>query len=152
MLVSEVTVIRNCTRCGQKNRIAAVNLTSRVRCGACKTELEPIAKPIDADANLFDEIVNNARVPVLVDFWAAWCGPRRMAAPEVEHVAQSNAGKAIVLKVDTDAQPAVAERYHVRGIPFFVVFRDGRIVSQQAGVVARDQLQRWLDAAAGAAV
>lgn len=141
-------MIRSCHRCGRKNRVAARNLTSRVRCGACKTELEPITEPIAVDAALFDEIVTGARVPVLVDFWAAWCAPCRMAAPEVDHVARVNAGRAVVLKVDTDAQPELAERYRVRGIPYFVVFRDGRIVTEQAGVAPRDQLQRWLDQAA----
>ena len=141
-------MIRTCNRCGRKNRVSAKNLTSRVRCGACKTELDPMTEPSDADATLFDEIVTNARVPVLVDFWAAWCGPCRMAAPEVARVARDNAGRALVLKVNTDEQTELAERYRVRGIPFFLVFRDGRVVNQQAGVVSHEQMTRWLDAAA----
>ncbi len=143
-------MIRTCKSCGRKNRVAPSNLTSRVRCGACKTELDRITEPIEADAALFDEIVNGARVPVLVDFWAPWCGPCRMAAPEVERVARDNAGRAVVLKVNTDEQAQLAERYHVRGIPYLVVFRDGRIVTQQAGVVPHDQMNRWLDVAAPA--
>jgi thioredoxin 2 len=143
-------MIRTCQHCGQKNRVAAANLTSRVRCGRCKTDLDTIATPIEVDATLFDEIVAAARVPVLVDFWAAWCAPCRMAAPEVERVARETAGHALVLKVNTDEQPQLAERYHVRGIPYFVVFRGGRVVMQQAGVVSSDQMQRWLGTGAPA--
>lgn len=141
-------MIRACNHCGRKNRVAAANLTSRVRCGACKTELDPIATPIEADAALFDEIVTGARVPVLVDFWASWCAPCRMTAPEVDRVARANAGRALVLKVNTDEQAQLAERYGVRGIPFFVVFRDGRVMNQQAGVVSHEHMQRWLESAA----
>jgi thioredoxin 2 len=145
---AEENMIRTCNRCGRKNRVAAPNLTSRVRCGACKTELDPITRPIDADASLFDEVVNGARVPVLVDFWAEWCGPCRMAAPEVERVARDTAGRALVLKVNTDEQTELAERYRVRGIPLFMVFHGGRAVKQQAGVASHEEMKHWLEAAA----
>jgi thioredoxin 2 len=135
---------RTCPSCGRKNRIAAANLTKRVRCGACKTELPSIAEPIEADSALFDEILNGAQVPVLVDFWAPWCGPCRMVAPEVERVARSTAGRALVVKVNSDQHPQLAERYNVRGIPNFIVFRNGRVAMQQAGVVPHDQMERWL--------
>jgi thioredoxin 2 len=133
-----------CERCGQKNRVKAANLISHVRCGQCKADIGPVAHPLDVDAAGFDEVVQGADVPVLVDFWAEWCGPCRMAAPEVKKVAQEAAGRAIVLKVDTDKHPDVAERFGVRGIPNFVVLRNGRPLMQQAGVVPHTTMLSWL--------
>jgi thioredoxin 2 len=137
-------MVWTCEQCGQKNRVQPANLPRHVRCGKCKHTIGPIARPIDVDAATFDEIVREATVPVLVDFWAAWCGPCRAAAPEVTRVADEASGRALVLKVDTDRHPELAERYGVRGIPNFVVLRDGRTVVQQAGVVPHTTMLEWL--------
>ena len=140
-------MIRVCPSCGRKNRVGTAHLAREVRCGACKTAIGPIAEPIDADAQLFDDVLREARVPVLVDFWAAWCGPCRLAAPEVKRTALEVAGRGLVLKVDTEAHPEIAARYHVQGIPNFVVLKGGQVVSQQAGVVGSAELKKMIYAA-----
>ncbi len=137
-------MILKCPSCGKKNRSPAHRLAETGRCGACKTEISPVGAPIDADPETFREVTSGAKVPVLVDFWADWCGPCKMAAPEVARTAADMKGRALVLKVDTDRHPELAAQFNVQGIPNFVVLRDGKKVFQQPGVVPSTHMKEWL--------
>jgi thioredoxin 2 len=141
-------IVRNCPSCGKPNRIPGKHLADTGKCGACKAPMPAMAAPIAVGPAEFDEIVRDSKVPVLVDFWAAWCGPCRMAAPHVEQTARELAGRAVVLKVDTEKFPELAARFQVQGIPNFAVFARGELQFQQAGLVDANTMKGWLARAA----
>jgi thioredoxin 2 len=125
-----------CPACERYNRVPAARLGDRARCAACKQALLPLGAPVVVrSAAEFDELVAGARVPVLVDFWATWCGPCRMVGPELEKLARERAGSVVVAKVDTDALPDVAGRFGIRSIPTMVLLREGREARRVAGAM-----------------
>ena len=116
-------MIRPCPACHANNRIPAKHLSDTGRCGLCKAALPPVSEPIEVDAAAFAEITREAKVPVLVDFWAPWCAPCRVAAPEVHELAREMAGRGLVLKVNTEQYPTIAAQFRVQAIPYFVLLR-----------------------------
>lgn len=141
--------LRTCAQCGTLNRVGLKHLADEGRCGKCKQPLHAVTEPIDVGSSAqFDEILASTQVPILIDFWAPWCGPCRMAAPIVKQLAHSLAGRQLVLKVNTDDLPDLGARYGVRGIPHFAVIRAGRVVKQQSGLMDAKAMQRWVTDAA----
>jgi thioredoxin 2 len=142
------SVIRTCSVCGSKNRVPAQHLADTGNCGKCKAPLPPQSEPLDVDDQSFSEITQQVTVPVLTDFWASWCGPCLAAAPEVHQLAKDMAGRALVLKVNTEEHPQLASQFGVRSIPNFVVLRNGKVVAQRSGFGGRADMRRWIEQAA----
>jgi thioredoxin 2 len=123
-----------CAACGARNRMTFSRLGRTHRCAQCKADLPPPATPVDVpDAVTFDALVSTAALPVVVDYWAPWCGPCRMVAPELEKVARANAGRLVVAKVNTEALPELGERFSIRSIPTMAVFAGGRELERSSG-------------------
>ena len=135
--MDERGIIVACTACGQRNRIA---FGRRGKCSHCGTLLPDNAVPIDVPSvAAFDALVQASTLAVVVDFWAPWCGPCRMVAPELEKVAANHAGRYLVVKVNTDALPELGDRYTIRSIPTMMVFVEGREAGRTSGArPARD--------------
>jgi thioredoxin 2 len=138
-------MIVECKSCGKANRLPAARIGDRARCAACKTALLPLAHPVAIhSAEEFDELVRDARAPVLVDFWAAWCGPCRTVAPELEKLAQQRSGSLIVAKVDTEELAGIASRFDIRSIPTMILFRAGREARRVSGAMPAEAIASQL--------
>jgi len=137
-------MIRICQKCGAKNKIPAKHLADVGKCGSCKAPLQAEAGPIEADPELFDEVLRDATVPVLVDFWAEWCGPCKQIAPALDQISEELAGKVTVAKVNIEDSPGVPSRYGVRGIPTLMLFRDGQMASMKVGAMPKQKILEWL--------
>ncbi|HEV2772826.1 MAG TPA: thioredoxin [Thermoleophilaceae bacterium] len=128
-----------CPSCGTRNRVGGVS-RGTPRCASCKS---PLPWVVDADGSTFAE-ETTASVPVVVDFWAEWCGPCRMISPVLQELAARHAGQVKVVKVDVDANPGLAQRFQAQSIPLLVVLRDGREVDRIVGAVPRPALESRL--------
>lgn len=138
-------MIVECKSCGKANRLPAARIGDRARCASCKAPLLPLAHPVAVhSAEEFDELVRDARAPLLVDFWAAWCGPCRTVAPELEKLAQQRSGSLIVAKVDTEELAGVASRFDIRSIPTMILFRAGHEARRVSGAMPAEAIASQL--------
>jgi thioredoxin 2 len=137
----KVTV--RCPSCGRMNRVDLNRLANGPKCGGCGKPLH-LDRPLPATGADFDQTISSAEVPVLVDFYADWCGPCHMMAPTLDALAADKKGQVLVLKVDTEKDPALATRFDIRGLPTVVAFKDGKESGRQVGVAQRPVLERLL--------
>ena len=139
-------VILSCASCGKRNRVPFGS--REARCGDCRTALPAPSEPIEVpDAAAFDALVRGSSLPVVVDFWAPWCGPCRMVAPELVRVAANNAGRYVLVKVNTDEIPELGDRFGIRSIPTMAVFSGGREVARTAGARPAADIEAFVNGA-----
>ncbi|HEX2081717.1 MAG TPA: thioredoxin TrxC [Longimicrobium sp.] len=135
-----------CAACGRLNRVDLARAADGPKCGACGRPI-PLDRPVRLTDAEFDRVVADSPVPVLVDFYADWCGPCKMMAPVLDQAARERTGSVLVAKVDTDANPRVSQRFGIRSIPTLMVFRGGREVARELGAVPKPRLDALIDRA-----
>jgi len=145
-------IVVTCSGCGQRNRLLYERLGDTVQCGQCKRQLPGITAPIEIDSTAaFEQLIAKSVVPVAVDYWAPWCAPCRMVAPELEKVAARADGRFVIAKVNTDALPDLGERFNIRSIPTFAVFVGGREASRAAGARPAAEIEAFIARVSAAA-
>jgi thioredoxin 2 len=134
------TATVRCRFCGRRNRVDMTRVAARPRCADCSRPIL-LDRPLSVSEEEFHEAVADAGVPVLVDFYADWCGPCKVTAPMLDELVHRHQGRLLVLKVDTDQYPALAQQHAVRGIPTLLVFDEGREVRRHVGAANLAQLE-----------
>ena len=142
----ELGLVYKCPTCGQLNRLGYQKLGQEFRCGKCHAELSPPAEPVEIESEpVFDAVTTHSSLPVLVDFWAPWCGPCKMVAPELVKVAAEGSGRFLVIKANSDVLPGPAQRYRIQAIPTLVLFSGGREVARQSGAMPAAAIRQFIE-------
>jgi len=136
-----------CAHCGRLNRVDLARAGDGPKCGACGKAIS-LDRPLRLTDDSFDRVVADSPVPVLVDFYADWCGPCKMMAPTFDQLARDRAGRALLAKVDTDANRELARRFRIASIPTLIAFRGGAEVARELGALHRTQLNALIARAA----
>jgi thioredoxin 2 len=138
-------LVLTCPNCGQRNRLSYERLGQSFRCGKCGGELRPPGRPVEVRTEAeFESLIGAAAVPVLVDFWAPWCGPCKVVAPELEKVAAQGQGRWVIAKVNTEEVPALAQRFGIAAIPTLVLFEYGKEIRRRSGALPAAQILHFL--------
>jgi thioredoxin 2 len=141
-------VLVTCATCGQKNRVAFEKLGHTARCGQCHQDIQAASTPLEVGTTAdFDRLIAHSEVPIVVDYWAPWCGPCRMVAPELEKVAKRAAGRFMVVKVNTDVLTDIGDRHRIRSIPTLAVFSQGQEVTRTAGARPAPEIEAFITSA-----
>ena len=139
--MSPVQVV--CTHCHRTNRVPMARLAEHPVCGACKQALFGTG-PVEVDADAMLKHIRNSDIPVVVDCWAAWCGPCRMMAPEFHKAADAMDTRVRFLKLDTESNQTLAGQLNIRSIPCLILYQGGREIARQAGAMSAPQIQGWI--------
>lgn len=140
-------IIIPCLVCHTENRIIFAKLAQQGRCGSCKAALPLLAAPVEiSSSTAFAALTAQSPLPVVIDFWAAWCGPCKMMSPEFAKAAAAAAGEAVFVKVNTDEQQSIASQFRIEGIPAFALMRNGRLAGQTSGFQSAARLLAWMRA------
>jgi thioredoxin 2 len=142
-------VVVTCVFCGTANRVDLSRLSEGPKCGKCGRPIR-LDRPLPVTDTTFDQVIKRSSVPVLVDFYADWCGPCKVMAPVLDDFASQHTGEVLVLKLDTEANPATPARFGIRGIPTLIVFENGQEARRQVGAVQAADLEKLVPNLAGA--